>query len=308
VRGGVRLDRYEFDHALTTLDDPDEDYLPLFDMRSSLTNIVAYLEDEWQPSERFRVRGGVRLLAAGRLGTALLPRLGARWQVTPSLAFTAGGGRYAQALRSLKDDESVVASVIAYDILAVQPDDAGLARGTDVIVGGEYTDRNTRVRVEAFAKQQDRLVLAAETENPIDARPLVVDDYRIGTGSARGLELSARRVAGRFDLGVSYALGEAERRAGADTFAPRFERRHQLDLSSGYRWGEAGLLSARLVLASGQPVTPAVGLAQPRVFDPVQQRWDEFGEVVVAGVHNSARLPGYVRLDVAACGARRRIR
>jgi hypothetical protein len=236
----------------------------------------------------------------------LLPRIGARWRATPSLAFTAGGGLYAQALRSMKDDESIVASFISYDILTTQPEEAGLARGTDVVVGGEYTDHNTRVRVEAFAKKQDRLVLAAETDNPLDARFLIDDEYRIGTGSARGVELSARRLAGRFDLGVSYALADANRRAGDDSFAPRFERRHRLDLSSDYRWGDAGLLNGRVVLASGQPFTPVVGVAQRKRYDPAQQRWDEGRHLLLYGDHNSARLPAYVRLDVAARRSYRR--
>ena len=300
LRGGLRLDRYLFDHAVTTLDNADEYVLPLFDQRTSLTTLGVYIEDEWQPLDRLGIRAGVRLLGAGRLGTALLPRVGARWQATPALAFTAGAGRYAQALRSMKNDESAIASFIAYDLLTAQPDAAGLARGSDVVVGADYTDRNTRVRVEGFAKRQDGLVIAAETDNAVEARLVITDDYRVGTGSARGVELSVHRIAGRFDLGLAYALGEAERRAGADEFAPRFERRHQLDLSGDYRWGGAGLLNARLVVGSGQPFTPVVGLAQLRDYDPVRQRWSEGDEVMVSGEHNSARLPAYVRLDVAA--------
>jgi hypothetical protein len=304
LRGGVRVDRYLFDHALTVLEDGISDHVPLFAKRSSLTNTAVYLEDEWQPGDRFSMRVGVRLLDGGRLGTALLPRLGARLQATPSLAFTAGGGRYAQSLRSMKDDESVIASFISYDLLTAQPDEAGLARGTDIVVGGEYTDRTTRVRAEAYLKQQDALVLAAETYDPIDVldAPLlfIIDEYRIGTGSARGLELSAHRIAGRFDIGLSYALAQAERRAGSDTFAPRFDRRHRLDLSSDYRWGETGLLNARLVLASGQPFTPVLGLAQRSSYDPAQQHWFGGGQFLVPGAHNSARLPRYIRLDIAA--------
>ena len=45
-------------------------------------------------------RGSDRVLHGGRLGTAVLPRLGARWAVTPALTLSAGAGRYAAWKRS----------------------------------------------------------------------------------------------------------------------------------------------------------------------------------------------------------------
>jgi hypothetical protein len=299
LRAGVQLDRYRFDNALTTAHDADPDFFPPFALRSALTTAAAYAEDEWQATPRLHVRGGVRVLDAGALGRAWLPRAGVRWQVLPTLALTAGAGRYAQALRTMKDDESAVASFIAYDLLMTQPADAGLVRGSDVVAGIEYADASTRVRAELFRKTMDGVVVAAVPDDPMRAPPLIIDEYRVGSGTARGLELSARRLAGRFEIGGAYALSAADRRVGEERFTPRFERRHQLDVSGDYRWGERGLVGARLVLGSGQPYTPVVDVANTMAFDPVSQQWVPSGPRLVLGDHNSGRLPGYTRLDVA---------
>jgi hypothetical protein len=54
------------------------------------------------------------------------------------------------------------------------------------------------------------------------------------------------------------------------------------------------------VVGSGQPLTPIQGYTDPQRFDPVTGRWWGAGTGVLLGEHNSARLPGYLRLDVAA--------
>ncbi|MGH7462085.1 MAG: hypothetical protein ACREMA_13825, partial [Longimicrobiales bacterium] len=130
--------------------------------------------------------------------------------------------------------------------------------------------------------------------------PVFVDSFRIGTGSAHGVEAAARWLPGAWNLGFSYSLLFAERRAGEDVFPPRFERRHELDATVERQWGIHGLLSARLVVASGQPVTPALGMTEAFQFDPEQGSWQGGLPRSLRGDHNAARLPGYLRLDVAA--------
>ena len=53
-----------------------------------------------------------RLLEAGRPGHVLLPRAGVLWRANYRLTLSAGAGRYAQAMRSMRDEESVVSSIL----------------------------------------------------------------------------------------------------------------------------------------------------------------------------------------------------
>jgi hypothetical protein len=298
-RAGLQNDRYVFDHELTAID-TDTSYISPFADRHDLSTLAAYIEDEWRSTDHLNVRAGARVLTGGGLGTAWLPRLGVRWQVTPRITLSAGGGAYAQALRTMKDDESVAASVIAYDILTPQPADAGWLRGTDFVAGGEYASSGVTLRLDAYAKTIRNLVLPPVPEEPLNAKPLVNESYRVGSGNAQGVELSARKVSNRVDLGIAYALSFAERRAGDDVFAPRFLRTHQLDISATYKRGTRSVYSARMIAASGQPYTPVEGISQPLAFNPATQTWQFSYNRAILGEHNAGRLPSYFRVDLAA--------
>mgnify|MGYP001165968585 FL=1 len=300
VRTGLQVDAYLFDHSVAQVSNWGTDPLSNFDRADRVRTLAAYVEDEWKPTDRLSVRAGLRMLDGGGHGRAWMPRLGARFQLSPSIALSLGGGRYAQVLRNMKDDESVWASIIAYDILTAQPEDVGLATGEDLVVGAEWTSARTRIRLDAYTRWLDGLVLAPEPEDPWETPPLIVDEYRVGTGTTRGLEAMIDHRLGRVDLTLAYAFTRAERRVDGETFPPRFERRHVLDASAMLPLGERGFLSARFALGTGQPYAPAIGIADPFVYDAKQGRWAPASEAVLLGDHNSDRLPGYFRLDVAA--------
>ena len=296
TRFGIQLDHFRFAHGLAPSEDIDEKYLPPFDRAERLTTAALYLEDEWHITDPLQLRLGLRVLAAGRLGSVALPRVGAHWRVSNSLALSVGAGRYAQAMRSMRDDESVASSFVAYDFLAAQPKAAGLAISDDVVLSAEWTHPNTAIRIDAYAKRMKNLVLPAEPVDPLDAPFFINEEYRIGSGTAYGVELLAKHKFGKNELALSYAYSHSQRRVGDDVYAPRFDRRHTLDASLTRGW-----LSVRAVAASGQPYTPLVGLTEVFTYNPVTGTWQASnGTRLIAGDHNSARLPGYVRVDVAA--------
>ncbi len=232
-------------------------------------------------------------------GTALLPRAGIDVRLTPSLTLRAGGGRYAQVLRSLRDDESVISSFIAYDILALQPTETGLARSWDLVAGVDWEGENGSVRVSAYTREMDGLLMRLPAGNAMERHPLLTDSLLEGSGRARGVELQAFRRLGDLQLGVSYALSDVRRSAGGRTFTPRFARTHTLDATASLPFGSGGLLSTRLSYATGQPYTPVEAIADGWSWDAAAGEWRSSRHTVVNGEFNSARLPSYTRLDVA---------
>ena len=299
LRIGARSDGYSFRHHLAA--ENEDDLLPSFRNAQQRTTFAAFLEDEWLISDRFQVRGGVRLLHAGELGTAWLPRLGARINLTPALALTAGVGRYAQAVRSMRTDESAVSSIIAYDVLTMQPLEAGLARGSDIVAGVHVDAGATSVRVDVYAKRMKGLVLPSRLTDPISISPLVIDTFTVGTGTARGIELFARHVVGPLEVNGSYTYARTGRTAAAETYVPRFERRHVLDVSALLPWGPRGLISSRAAFGTGQPFTRVIGQQPAYRFNPVTGEFEDMGGgTLIMGEYNAARLPAYFRLDVAA--------
>lgn len=300
IRAGAQVDAFRFDQGMATFDELDPRFFPTFNTADRPVTLAGYLEDEWTATTRLDVRAGLRALYADGYGTALLPRLGASLRVADGVSLSLGAGRYAQVMRSMKDDESIAASFIAYDVLAPQPTSAGLATAEDIVAGVDWEAADTRVRLAGYVKRFGNLLLPPQPEDPFNAPPLVTDSFRIGEGSALGLELLVSRRVGDADVTLSYALAAARRSVGDARWTPRFERRHLLDVAATLPWGYAGMLSGRLAIGTGQPFTPAIALTEWYAYDPSAGAWAIGANRVVRGAHNSERLPGYLRLDLAA--------
>jgi outer membrane receptor protein involved in Fe transport len=276
----------------------DSDILKDMNLHQQASTLAAYLEEEWSVNDRLNLRAGARVFDAGRYGRAWLPRLGARLRLSDRWSISLGAGRYAQLLRGMRDDESVISSFIAYELFALQPDTVGLARADDLVLGLHWQGPRSSLRIDAYTRRMHNLVMPLPSLDPMETPPVIDDEYLLGSGAAHGLELMARHRQGDFDLGLNYAYTNTTRRVGSERFTPRFERRHTLDLTAGYTAG-ATALNARLTLAGGQPYTPALGVQQNWLFDG-DSRIRALDYFLVLGEHNSARMPAYVRLDVSA--------
>jgi hypothetical protein len=303
LRAGVQADWYRFHYGVEHNEDI-EDFLPRFDLTSNPRTVSAYLEDQWTPNDALGVRAGVRVMEAGARGTAWMPRLGLRYAppALPGWAFSIGGGRSALVMHSLHDQEAIAASVIAYDQMAAVPEEIGLTLADDVVLGVEWTGANLNLRVEGYEKRIHRLPVSPLPEDIFESLVVLPGEFREGRGSARGLEMFARYTRGGAGLSAAYALARAEREIEEVRFTPRFERRHSLDLNGNAPWGSRGQFTARLAVASGQPYIPVVGATQRYAYDPARGSFvlGQREYTTVLGPHNSARLPGYLRLDVGA--------
>jgi hypothetical protein len=297
---GLQVDLYGFEHDIGPEDHEFGPIIPVLRHRDRPSTLAAYVEDEWAPLEALQVRAGLRLLHAGSRGTEWLPRVGAQLSVSPRLTLSLGAGRYAQVLRSLRDEESFAASLVAYDLLGAVPRELGLSTGADAVLGAEWRGRSTRVRLDAYVKRLGRLALPPPPGDPMDAPILSVDSLRAGRATARGLELLAQHRQGDLEFSLGYTLAFAELDVAGERYPPRFERRHTLEVTGAAPLGRRGTVSARLALATGQPYTPAIGVTQTAEFDPVTGRFIWGSPTVLLGEHNAGRLPGYLRLDVAA--------
>ena len=98
---GAQIDRYNFDHALAAPSDASE-IASDFDRGERATTVALYVETS-APGRTLEVRLGVRLLEAGPLAVAVWARR-AHWRVSTQPGCVRGAGRYAQVMRSMRDD------------------------------------------------------------------------------------------------------------------------------------------------------------------------------------------------------------
>ena len=247
----------------------------------------------------FSARGGLRLDHFPGLATVLSPfgqmsHAASWWDVRVSAA------RSHQALASLRNEESLNASFMAYDLLA-PVSEPPIPRNTEFSVGWEGSRGRLRVRLEAYARRMDNLRLPALGVNPLEVA--VLGDpaqWELAGGAARGIEASWGWLADRGFSGLgTYRWARVSRTVASRSYTPRFHREHELELGASYRHG-ASSWSARFSLRSGQPVTPVLALARFAVRLPWIRdfHWNPAVDKLLAGEYNSARLPRYARMDV----------
>ncbi len=78
------------------------------------------------------------------------PRLGLRWEATPALSLSAGGGRYFQPLHSLRVEEAVATNFMAYDLLRPVEGPDPLPSSRDVVVGIGWQGERLGLRVDGY--------------------------------------------------------------------------------------------------------------------------------------------------------------
>ena len=295
ITTGMQAIRFLGDHDYDVTDDFDSDdgffFSPLT-LREESWRLAAYSSMDLPLARGFSTRAGFRVDRFADLATTLAPfaelsYAAIWWNARISAA------RSHQALASVRDEEAIGASFLAYDLL-VPVSEAPVPRNTEFSVGWEGWRGGVRVRLDAYARTLDQLRLPKLGITPTAGAALGDPSlWEIASGSAKGVEASLSWIseAGLSVLG-SYRWGEVTRTVGSRTYKPRFHRDHELELGTSYSHG-ASSWSARVSLRSGQPVTPVLAIAPA----------DEYGRghsdhVVLGGKYNSSWLPHYSRIDI----------
>ena len=258
-------------------------------------NVDAPLIQSW------RTRAGVRFdrftgMASTMSPFAELSYAGPWWDARVSAA------RSYQTLASLRNEESIGASFLAFDLLA--PVDYGpVPRNTEISAGWEGLRGAWRLRVDAYARRMDNLRLPALPEEPLNASVLGDPSLRmLGSGMARGVEVAWSWARSPLSTVGSYRCSRATRTVDSMTYVPRFHRDHELEFGATLESGRS-MWSARFSLRSGQPTTPVLAVVPVGVHDSAESEDEETQWRVFKSAYNAGRLPAYVRLDL---GWRRR--
>ncbi len=222
---------------------------------------------------------------------AELSYAGSWWEARLSAA------RAYQALASLRNEEAIFASFLAYDLLA--PVDTGpVPRNTEISAGWEGSRNAWRLRLDAYARRMDglRIPVSEPGEYP-PGEPALGDlsARMVGSGTAAGVEASWSWGRGPLSTVGSYRWSRATRTVENMTYTPRFHRDHELEVGAAVESGRS-TWSARFSLRSGQPTTRT--LAVMPIGDHDHQERDDILYVVFMGDYNAERLPAYVRLDL----------
>ena len=291
--------RFAGDHDY--LDSELEDILPPQVWRDRQWRLGAFANLDAPLNRTWRTRAGVRLDHFTGVATTLAPfaELGyerAWWETRISAA------RSYQTLASLRNEESIIASLLAYDLM-VPVKEGPVPRNTEISAGWQGSLGAWRLRLDAYARRMDNLRLAELPDEPLETDVLGDPSERMrGSGTAKGVELSWSWTGGALSTVGGYRWGGATRTVGDRTYVPRFHREHEFEYGAALESGRS-VWSARFSLRSGQPTTPILAVVPVETPSSREVRDDQW--IVLEGGYNTGRLPRYLRCDV---GWRRRQR
>jgi hypothetical protein len=132
----------------------------------------------------------------------------------------------------------------------------------------------------------------------LDPRPGVVvgRDYFVpGETSARGVEIGARKLEGRWTASASYSLGTASTTAGRMRFASEADQRHALDLAARLDVGGGLRAGAAFTASSGAAVTRFYRGSATCGPSGAECRWTELPRT---GDPGALRADPYASLDL----------
>ena len=295
VAGGAQATRFSGDHRYDLDDEFEADdgyfFSPL-DLQQSRWRFAGYSSLDMALGRGLSSRAGVRVDHFQGLATTVSPFAelsysGSWWDVRLSAS------QSRQALSSVRNEEALGASFLAYDLLV--PIDSGpVPRNTQYSVGWEGSRGALRLRIDAYARALDFLRLPALGDKPITGAALGDPSlWEVASGTARGVEASWSWLGpGGVAVLGSYRWAKVSRSVGDRTYTPRFHRDHEFELGTSYQRG-ASTWSARVSLRSGQPTTPLQAIVPVERYPLRVVQFVPFG-----GKYNSGTLPHYARIDL----------
>jgi hypothetical protein len=273
------------------------DLAAYFNYRKVIGNLVI------EPGFRFQYYGSLAEISPE-------PRLGLKYNISKKVRIKLATGIYSQNLISTKSDRDVVNLFTGFlsgpeeNLTNTDGERAGskTQRAGHVVGGVEFDPHpNLTLNIEPYYKRFFQLI-------NINRNKLFPQDpnYMIEDGKAYGLDVSARYNLNHLFVWLSYSISKIDRFDGEQTYPPHFDRRHNMNLVTSYKFGgnrswEAGL---RWNLGTGFPFTRTQGFYED--VDLTNQGVDvdytstngNLGIIYEEDI-NAGRLPTYHRLDIS---------
>lgn len=277
-----------------------------------------YVLDDFDPTDWLKVNVGLRYSFFGQTGPYTAYKMDAAGNFTDSTKYkkgdlvkTYGGWEPRLNLRfALSDNTSIKTSFAqTYQYIHLVTNN-GSTLPTDVWAPSTYLVRPQKARqvsagyfqnfldnkletsVEVYYKQMENQLQYREGYTPNTLRDPELE-YVFGKGESYGAEFFINKTEGRFTGWIGYTLAWTNQTFkqlnGGETFPLKYDRRHNISVTSSYKLNDKWTTSAVFVFGSGNAVT------LPTAYYFID------GELVqLYSKINAYRIPAYHRLDLSA--------
>ena len=240
------------------------------------------------------------------LGLSPEPRIGVKYLISERMRLKLAAGMYSQNILSTTSDRDVVNlfTGIISSPENIPPKENGesysdkFQKARHLITGVEYEMNNfTDIQIEGYIKDFNQLT-------NINRDMTSENDYQfiIENGIAKGIDFLIKYKRNSIYLWAVYSLGSITRNDGERTYNPHFDRRHNANIVTSYKFGRKKnwKTDLRWNLGSGFPFTQTRGFFENITFsDGLNTNYiNTNGELGVSYSElNEGRLPYYHRLD-----------
>lgn len=251
------------------------------------------------------------------------PRLGAKYNITNWLRIKYSGGFYSQNLLSANSDRDVVN--LFYGFLSGPDNLPKQFQGEDVKhklqkaihnIAGFEIDFTKRIslNIEGYIKHFTQLTninrdkIFDDNAANADVPDILKKDYIIEKGKAMGIDFLIKYDYKRFYFWGVYSLAKSTRTDEVRTYAPVFDRRHNVNIVAAYKMGKnmSWEVNFRWNFGSGFPFTKTQGYYPNLNFSggittdyTTANNADNASLGIVYGDLNTGRLSYYHRFDLA---------
>jgi len=258
-------------------------------------------------STRFIIEPGFRLQVY-TLGVSPEPRLGMKYIANDRMRFKVSSGYYSQNILSTTSDRDIInlfSGIISSPEEIPNQADGNpytqkFQKARHLIAGIEYDiSRRIDFQLEGYIKDFTQL-----TNINRNMTSNADDEFIIESGVAKGVDLLVKFKSKKLYIWAVYSLGIITRNDGERTYNPHFDRRHNVNFVTSYKFGKRNSWKAdmRWNLGSGFPFTQTQGFYENLTFaDGINTDYTTVnGELGVEYADlNQGRLPYYHRLDAS---------
>lgn len=298
VRGGITYTYHRF--TVGRIQAGSDDGLVSFAAGDDLSGseFAAYISDDWDVSDKFKLNAGVRLSGFAGNGATYLrpePRLSALFKATDQISLKASYARMNQYVHLISNAAISLPTDIWYPSTErLKPqvsDQIALGINYEIFPGWLITN-------EYWYKWMDNLVDFKDHAR-LFANPELELEFAFGDGFAYGMELGLEKTVGKVTgwLGYTLALirrGNFQDIMGGRYFAPRYDRRHDITAVLIYNFNKRFSITGSFVYGSGDLtwLPTGRGLYQDIPGAGLNPVFPIFGD------RNTFRLPPYHRADL----------
>lgn len=317
MKAGVSFTNHVFKPNLVSGRSDSTDFTPDNAQKKYANELAAYLQDDWEVSDKLQISGGIRFSRFTQIGPYTNYTRDADGNKTDSMVYSRGskvrayGGveprltfRY-----SLHDAASIKASITRNIQYIHLVSNAGSTLPTDLWVPStlrvqpqmswqyaagyfqNFRENTYEASVELYYKQMQNQIEYREGYTPSLKDP--EEEFVFGKGWSYGAEFFVRRNTGKLTGWIGYTLSWTWRQFpdlnNGEKYRARYDRRHDLSVVASYDLNKKWKLSAVFVYGTGN----ATSLPE-RFYLVDGVLTQEYSRI------NQYRMPAYHRADLAA--------